>query len=450
MRTELAALFRLGLPVALANFGYMAMGLLDTAMVGHMEQGADEALAAVGLGNVLFMGVHHFGMGVLLALDPLISQAVGARDEAGIRRNIQRGLILALALSIPLAALLVPAWFWMELLDQPASVIPTARDYVWWSLPSMAVFLGMNVLRTTFQALHHLRPLILVVLLANILNAFLNWVFIYGHLGFPPMGARGSAMASTIGRAFQFVAALVIAWPMLRPYLRGSWRLSFALRPLLRILRLGLPIGFQVSFELLAFASALIFMGWIGKTAQAGHQVTIQLAAFAFMLPLGLSQAASVRVGCAVGKRDHAALVSAARVALLSTSLLMLGWAALFLLLPGPLASLFTQDPAVLAIATTLIPIAGAFQLVDGLQVVAAGCLRGMADTLWPMFLYMVGFWFVGAPVGLWLAFGESGRGPDGWPNGLWWGLAVGLTFASTVLILRIRSMVRTLTPRVE
>jgi MATE family, multidrug efflux pump len=450
MRTELAALFRLGLPVALANFGYMAMGLLDTAMVGHMEEGADEALAAVGLGNVVFMGLHHFGMGVLLALDPLISQAVGARDEKGIRRNIQRGLILALALSIPLSALLIPAEFWMVLLDQPESVIPTARDYVWWSIPSMAVFLGMNVLRTTFQALHQLRPLIIVVLLANLLNAFLNWVFIYGHLGFPAMGARGSAMASSIGRWFQFLAALLIAWPMLRPYLRGSWRASFKLRPLLRVLKLGMPIGFQVSFELLAFASALLFMGWIGKTAQAGHQVTIQLAAFAFMLPLGLSQAASVRVGYAVGKRDHKALISSTRVALLSTSVLMLGWGALFLLLPGQLAGLFTRDPAVLAIATTLIPIAGAFQVVDGLQVVAAGCLRGMADTLWPMFLYMIGFWFIGAPVGLWLAFGESGRGPDGWPNGLWWGLAVGLTFASTVLILRIVRKVRTLAPRVE
>ncbi len=450
MRTELQALLRLGLPVALANFGYMAMGLLDTAMVGHMDHGADAALAAVGLGNVVFMALHHFGMGILLALDPLISQAVGARDEPGIRLNIQRGLVLALVLSLPLSALLVPAEFWMQLLDQPPTVIPVARDYVWWSLPSMAVFLGMNVLRTSFQALHHLRPLITVVLLANLLNAFLNWVFIYGNLGCPAMGARGSALASSIGRWFQFLAALLIAWPLLRPYLRGSWRKAFLLRPLVRILKLGIPIGIQISFELLAFASALLFMGWIGPTAQAGHQVTIQLAAFAFMLPLGLSQAASVRVGYAVGAGDHKALVAATRVALMSTSVLMLGWGALFLCWPGPLASLFTHEPEVLALATILIPIAGAFQVVDGLQVVAAGCLRGMADTVWPMFLYMIGFWIIGAPAGLYMAFGTSGRGPGGWPNGLWWGLAVGLTFASTVLILRILYKIRTLAARIE
>ncbi|MEZ5987928.1 MAG: MATE family efflux transporter [Planctomycetota bacterium] len=451
LRQEYGSLFRLAVPVATVNLLLMAMGLVDTAMVGFLDEGAGRALAAVGVGGLLFMLVHHVGLGVLLALDPLLSQALGARDEPRFRLGLQRGFVLAALWSLPSMALLVPAGTWLELLAQDADVIPGARTYVLWSIPGLMPMLGFQVLRISLQSMHRLRPLLLMLVLANLLNALLDWLLIYGRWGFPALGIEGAALASTLCRWFQFACTMLFAWPLFRPYLRGSWRRAFAPGPLLRTVRLGLPLGGQITAEFLAFASVMLFMGWIGEDAQAAHQVTINLAAFAFMLPLGLGMAASVRCGHAVGRGDAEGLRRSVQAALGMSLLTMLASMLCFLLVPQLLAALFTDDGEVLAVAVQLIVIAGLFQLGDGIQVVAAGCLRGMGDTHGPLLVNLLGFWLCGAPCGLLLAFPALRAGRLGWPlddagadpTGLWWGLAVGLFVVAAVLVLRIALRLR-------
>lgn len=430
-RPQLTSLARLALPIVVVQVGLMAMGVADTVMVGRV---GPTDLAAVALGNLYFFTVIVFGMGVLMALDPLVSQAVGARDRLAVARGLQRGLVLAVVLGVLSSLLLVPGELVFALLRQPPDVVPVAARYAWASIPGTFPFLFFVVFRQTLQAMEHMVPVVWTIVAANLANLFLNWVFIFGNLGVPAMGTVGSGWASSIARAFMVVVLLAASWPVLGPFLRTFRPRALALRPLVRMVRLGAPIGIQFQLELGVFAVIALMMGWMGTTAMAGHQVAINLASFTFMVPLGVSQAAAVMVGQAVGRGDEGGARRSAGAGLVLGGGFMLLTAAAFLLLPEVLAGFYTEDGGVLEIAVLLIPVAGVFQVFDGIQVVASGVLRGVGDTRAPMVVNLLGFWLVGFPVSVWLGFfTEAG------PVGLWWGLLAGLGAVAVLLLVRVR-----------
>jgi multidrug resistance protein, MATE family len=432
---ELRSLTRLALPIVAVQVGLMMMGVVDTLMVGRVSAAA---LAAVALGNIYFFAVAIFGMGVLFSLDPIISQAVGARDEPGIARGVQRGLILALVLAalslIPLLAV-EPL---ITLLRQPADVVPMASGYVHAATPGILAFFAFIVLRQTLQAMDLVRPIVLVITAANLVNVALNWVLVFGRLGFPALGPVGTGWASSVSRWTMLFLLVVLTLPVLGRYLRPAGREVLRLRPLGRMLRLGAPVGAQLELEMGAFAAVALIMGWIGTAEMAGHQVAINLASLTFMVPLGIAQAASVRVGQAVGRSAPAAARGSALAALIAGGAFMTLTAVLFLTMPEGLTALYTREPAVVLVAVALIPVAGVFQVFDGLQVVAAGVLRGIGDTTAPFLANLVAFWMIGIPVGLFLCF----RTPAG-PVGLWWGLVAGLAAVAVFLVVRVRVRMR-------
>lgn len=439
--SEFRPVLRLAFPLVVVQVGIMAMGVADTVMVGRISA---TALAAVALGNIYFFAVSVFGTGVLMALDPLVAQAVGARDEPAIARGVQRGFLIAMALAVVASVLLLPGEWVLAWLRQPPEVAALAAEYVRAVIPGMFPYYAFVVLRQSLQAMGRTTPIVLSIVAANILNVLLNWVLIFGKLGLPALGVVGSGWATSGSRWFMAIMLLAISWRELRPYLLPVRAEAFQPRPLLRMIRLGAPIGVQNQLEYGAFSAVGILMGWIGTDAMAGHQVAINLASLTFMVPLGISAAAAVLVGQAVGRGDMEAARRSARASLVCGAAFMSCTAILLLSIPETLARLYSTQPEVILVAGLLIPLAGVFQVFDGLQVVAIGVLRGTGDTRTPMLVNVLGFWLIGIPIGAYLGF-RLGAGPQG----LWWGMVIGLAAVATVLLLRVRARLGQEVPRV-
>ncbi len=439
---DLRALVRLAVPIVIVQVGAMLMGVVDILFVGHVSAGE---LAAASLGNLYIYGLQSFGMGVVWAVDPVVSQAMGARDHEAAALGIQRGLVLGLLLGVATTLACWPAGAVFALLRQPAEVIPRAAAFVSTSAVSLGAMLLYLTVRGSLQSMKQTRAMIGTILAGNLLNIALNWVFVFGRLGFPAMGAVGSALSSAISRYVMLALLLMLSWRHMRPMLR-PWRAETLRRaPLLRMLRIGLPIGLQNSVEFTTFGAISIFAGWFGAEAIGGHQVAINLASLMFMVPLGVGSAASVLVGHAIGEGDqpHARRVAAS--ALLVGAGFMALSAVVLLAVPQLLANAYSSVPGVVAMAATLIPIAGVFQVFDGLQVVAAGVLRGAGDTRASLIANMLGFWLVGMPVSLWLGF-KAGMGV----TGLWWGFVAGLAAVAVFLVIRVRVLLSRPVRRLE
>ena len=418
---ELADLLRLAVPVVVVQVGLMLMGVVDSIMVGHLSAAA---LASVALGNMYFMGLAIFAMGVLMALDPLVAQAVGAEDHAAIARALQRGLVLALGLTVPCGALLLTAQPFLTWIGEPREVVPAAALFARIMIPSVAPFLAFVVFRQTLQAMGRMRAIVMIIVLANLLNGLLDWMLIFGRLGAPAMGVAGAAWATTVSRWAMFAGLIALSWKDLRPHLvplrpeLGHWR------PLARMFGLGFPIGLQFLLEWGVFGTVMLLMGRLGTVPVAAHQIAINVASLTFMVPLGVAAAAAVLVGHAVGRGDARAAARAARAALATGVAFMSLMALLLLAFPVPLAKLYSRDVAVIALAATLLPIAGTFQIFDGIQVVSIGILRGLGDTRAPFVIAVLGFWLLGFPVSPpgW-GFAPRWRRP-GCGGGWWWGLS--------------------------
>ena len=430
-REHRRATVRLALPVVVIQVGMMAMGVVDTIMVGHLSA---RALAAVALGNLYFFGLAIFAMGTLMVLDPVVAQAVGARDEPAVARGIQRGVLLAALLTVPAVLLLLLAGGFMTLARQPAEVVPLASAYAVRLAPGVLPFFVFVVFRQSLQCMRVTAPIVVAIVVANLANAALNWMLIFGRFGAPAMGVVGSAWATTASRWLLALLLVLLVRRRLAPYLWPLRPEIWERAPLGRMLRLGLPIGCQVLLEFGAFAVVALMMGWLGTREMAGHQVAINLASLTFMVPLGTADAASVLVGQAVGRGDPAGARGASASALLCGAGFMCLTAVAFLTAPDFLARLYTTDVAVLAVAAALIPLAGVFQVFDGLQAVAGGILRGLGETRVAMLVNLLGYWGLGLPVS-WLLGFHLGLGPAG----LWWGLVIGLAVVATVLLTRVR-----------
>lgn len=440
VRAELGDLLRLALPVIALQLGMRAMGTVDMMMVGHVSQ---TALASVAVGNAWFWFPCMFGIGFLLATDPLFSQAVGARDDAAIARTMQRGLLWAAVVTVPLVAVVWQADTVLAWSEQPEGILPGATLYARiasWSLFPVLVY---GVLRQALQAHSELRALLITILLANGVNALANYALVFGHFGFPPMGVEGAAWATVFSRSCMPILLLAVAWPRLGPLVRSFADREIRRRAIqwggmLRVARVGLPIAVQLSIEVGVFAATTILVGRLGEVPVAAHQITLDLASVTFMVPMGLGVAASVRIGRAVGRGDMPGMRRSAKVTFATTTVVMLVLAAVLFLAADHLPRAYTDDLEVIAFAALLLPIAAVFQLVDGLQTAATGVLRGVGETRLPMIVNLVGFWLVGFPFGCWLTF-DLGLGAAG----MWWGLLAGLSAVAAGLLIVARLKLR-------
>lgn len=434
-RDEMRATLRLAVPVTAVEIGLMLMGTVDTMFAGRVS---GLALASVAMGHAYLWVVAILGIGILMVLDPIVSQAVGAGDETALARGVQRALVLVIPLAVLSGALLSCGESVFAFLRQPPDVIPIASRFARASIPGMLPLYAFIVLRQTLQARHRVAPIVVAIVVANLVNLLLNWMFVFGRLGAPALGPVGTAWANSVARWVMFLTLLALTWRELRPFLLPIRRDAFAVRPLLRMLGIGIPIAIQYELEVNAFAVVAVMMGWIGATQMAAHQVSISLAALTFMVPLGVSAAAAVNVGRAVGRGDAAEVRRAAGAALVVGVGFMALSGLAMLTVPRLLARVYTGDPAVLAVAAALIPLAGLFQVFDGTQVVAVGILRGTGDTRTPMIINVLGFWLLGVPVSWYLGV-HLARGPVG----LWSGFVVGLAAVAAFLLLRVRVRLR-------
>jgi len=440
VRRDLLPTLRLAWPVIVAELGWMFMGVVDTLMVGRV---APEAIGAVGLGTILYFTAAVFGMGLLLGLDTFVSQSYGAGNLRECHRWLRDGVHLAMLATVPLMAItfaLVAAMPVMGLHpDVLALTVPFVTVEAWGSLP----LLLYAAFRRYLQALGVVRPVMITLVAANLVNAGANWVLIYGNLGMPAMGVTGSAWATNLARVFMAVSLLLL---ILRhehthkvglfdvPFLRVEWdRLA-------RLLRLGAPAATQLTAEVGVFGAVAALAGRMDPMALAAHQVALNMASVAFMVPLGLASAGAVRVGHAIGRRsvDGAASAGGAVITLALGFMAVSGL--IFIAAAEPLVRLFTDDAAVVATGVLLMRVAAAFQLFDGLQVVTTGALRGLGDTRTPMFTNLVGHWLISLPiaavVGITLGYGVVG---------LWVGLCVGLTLVGLFLLGVWRHHIRVL-----
>jgi len=436
---ELRASTRLALPVIAVQLGIMLMSTVDTAMLGHLSA---EALASAAIAHVVSITLLMFGAGTLSALDPLVSQAFGAGDRRAAGGHLQRGLVLAVALSLPVSLLMIDIGPLLRALGEPPGVAAGATLYLRLLIAGNLPLLLFHALRQSLQAMSVVRPSLYAIAAANLVNGLANYALIFGRWGCPRLGAPGSACATSAARWAMFLWLLLAARRPLRERmeglsgwrgLRGVWRRTGGWRPMARLLRIGIPIGLHVTIELLLFVAIALFMGRFGTEAIAGHQVAILLCSVSFMVPVGIAGAAMTRVGNAIGRADLPAARRTAAVCLGLDAGIMSLFAALFALAPRQLAALFTDDPAVIAAAARLLPIAAAFQVFDGTQAVSAGILRGTADTALPAAGAVVGYGLLALPAAWLLAFGY-GLGP----RGLWWGATLGLAIVALLQVARI------------
>lgn len=436
-RKEIGELLRLAVPIVLGQVGLLLMGVEDAVMVGRL--GA-LPLAAVGIGNVFFFGVLILAFGILQALDPLISQAHGAEDEVELRSYFRMGLWATLLLFVPYAVLFLSSESILLFLGQTPTVSHLAAVYLIRLIPGLLPFLGFFAIRQVFVARGLLRPVLLSVLVANVLNIALNFVLIYGVGGWGGWGVAGSAWSTTIGRlAMPGFLILAVGRKEFSAMLWGEVRPEISLsRGFATLFRIGIPIGLHMGLEMWAFNAAAFWIGHLGEIPLAGHQVALNIASLSFMVPMGMGAAAATRVGQAIGRGDSAGVIAVSRAALWIGGGVMVFFAALFIALPELLARAYSNHLEVVVAAALLIPIAGFFQIFDGLQAVAAGILRGAADTHMIAIVNFISYWMIGLPFGWYIAT-RFGLGP----RGIWWGLTLGVVLVALLLLWRVRLRLR-------
>ena len=424
-QTELRAMLALATPLVLTELGWMAMGIVDTMFVGRVSA---EAIGAVSLGTSVFYAIAIFASGLLLGLDTLVSQSYGAGDLDDCHRSLVNGIWLALLL-IP--GVMGAVWLfvpWMARFGINASVLRETAPYIRalnWSAPPLLLFFA---LRRYLQSIGVVRPILLVLVTANVVNVAGNWIFVFGNLGAPRLGAEGSGWSTCISRVYMLAALLIIIWRRDPKAFAVSWRPDFS--RIGRLLKLGLPAAGQIGLETAVFATVTILIGKLSADILAGHQIALTVVSTTFMMPLGISSAAAVRVGHAIGRREPQGASRSGWTALALGAGVMSVAAVTLHSFPEAIARLFTPAAGIIAAAGPLLRVAAFFQLFDGLQVTATGALRGMGDTRTPMLCHFAGYWILGLPMGAFLCFRES-FGALGW----WMGLSAGLIIIGSILL---------------
>ena len=438
-RREFFALMAIGIPMGLTQLIQFSINTIDVLMVGRL---GPEFLAGASLAHVIFYAMFLMGFGPAMAVSPMVSQALGAdpdnTDDA--RRSVRMGL-WAIAIVIPILSLVF--FFTEEItlaLGQPAGPAALAEPYVLALAPGLPFALGVIALRNFLAAIERTRAPLVFIIVTTILNAFLNWLLIYGNWGFPRLELVGAGIASSISHAAGFF--LLVAYINTEKVSRRFELFKNFLTPcwvrLREITQLSWPIGLTMFFEAMLFNAAVFLMGRIGVDEMAAYQVALNVAALAFMTPLGLSMAGATRVGLMAGAEDREGVRRAAIISILSCVGVIMIFAVPMLLAPMFIAGLYLNadvatNSVVIGLVASFLPIAAAFALFDATQVAANQALRGLKDVRAPMVMTFISYWVIGFPVAAWL-----GLYTELSARGVWVGLLVSLAFAAVLLGARL------------
>jgi len=431
LQKEAGMTLKIGLPVIIAQLLQMSMNFVDTVMAGNLSA---EDLAAVAVGGAVFIPFMMLAAGILMAITPIVAQLVGGRNLDEIGANVRQGLWLSLILAVPIFFLIRNLEIVMHFLDVTPSIIPLAQGYL--DAISWGVFgiSGYMALRFFNEGMSVTRPAMYFAGLGVLVNIPANYVFMYGKLGFPELGAIGCGYASALVGYVMCIGMLVFTMNH-KPYDRfnifSTWRLP-EWTYLKEILQVGIPIGLSSTMEVTMFALVSLLMGSLSATAVAGHQVAINFSAMTFMVPFGLSTAITTRVGNAIGKGKMPEARLRGYVGIGLATGFMSITAVIMYLFPDWITSMYTHDADVQNVAISLLYMAAIFQISDGLQVSGYGALRGLKDTTIPMVVNFIAYWMVGLPLGYYLGI-TRGIGPQG----LWMGLIAGLTIAAILHNIR-------------
>jgi multidrug resistance protein, MATE family len=422
----------------MAEIGWMSMGIVDTMMVGRLPDSAT-AMGAVSLGSNTFFVLALFGGGLLLGLDTLVSQAFGAGEREDCHRSLVNGIYLSIALTPLLAA---PVWLLPGLLKGMGVAsallglaIPYSKALAYGLFPLLLYF----AVRRCLQAMNMVKPVAFALITANIINALGNWVLIYGKWGAPAMGAVGSGWSTDFARVY--MAAVLVGYLLWYDRRHRTELLKtpvdIDLGRIRQLIVLGFPAAMQITLESGVFALVTALIARLGAIPLASHQIALNTVAFTYMVPLGISSAAAVRVGQAIGRKSPAGVRDAGGTAIFLGAGFMLMASAVLLIFPRWIARMYTPDESVIRSAITLLAAGAAFQLFDGIQTVATGALRGLGDTRTPMLCHFTAYWIIGLPLGSWLCF-RLGWGAFG----LWAGLSLALILIGVVLLFVWRGAV--------
>ncbi|WP_339703404.1 MATE family efflux transporter [Algoriphagus aquimarinus] len=435
IRDHFKITFILAFPVVLSQLGQVLVGVADSMMVGRM--GA-VPLAAASLGNSIFFVILMFGMGISMGITPLVSVAEGKGKFKRIGHLFQHGLWINIATAVILTVVVVGLSQGLHFLNQPEEVVILTIPYLYIITASLLPFMIFQSFKQLAEGISQTKQAMYVTIFCNVVNVFLNWVLIYGNLGFPEMGLNGAGIATLISRVLMPI--------MMGLYVMRSKRYSVfnlqlglgKLRFLLlnRILKIGVPTGFQFIFEVSAFSAAAIMMGWIGVNALAAHQIAINLASVSYMMVSGLSTAGMIRVSNQIGRNNFKTMREAGMMVFGMALVFMAITGFIFILMRSYLPTLYIDNDEVVAMSASLLIIAGMFQLSDGIQVAGLGVLRGMEDVQFPTVITLVAYWVIGLPLGYFLAF-ELGMAE----KGIWYGLLIGLSITAIVLFYRFHKL---------
>jgi MATE family multidrug resistance protein len=428
-RKELGPTLRLAAPLAMAELAWMIMGFVDTVMAGRIDAAS---IGAGGVGSMLFFPIVISGTGLLYGMDTLVAHAFGAGDEHDTRRTLIAGLWLCLAIAPVVIAMLLLTLPLLRAAGTNPEVMSRLGPFVKALAWSVAPLLVYNALRRYLQGNNIVRPITIAAVSANLINFAGNWVLMYGNWGAPRLGLLGSGISTAIAR-FYIAIFLGIVLLLHEGGFRGklfylSWRPDW--RRMRRLLVLGTPAAAQIGVEGAVFGVVSVLAAQLDAVSLAAHTIGVNVIAITYMVPLGISSAAAVRVGHAFGRRDREGVRVAGWTALALGALFMSGAGLAFLLAPRAIARLYTPDAAVIAVSANLLWIAAFFELFDGVQIVATGALRGVGDTRTPAIAHFIGYWVFGMPVAYLLCFRY------GWGvRGIWVGLTVALILIGAALV---------------
>ncbi len=431
---EIKKTIHLSIPIVVGQLGQMLMGVVDNIMVGKL--GAIP-LAAASIANSLFMLIMVVGFGLTMAVTPLTAMACGAGKDKECGVVLRQGILVNLLSGMILCALTFVLSEAIPYLNQPPEIVAPASLYMKILGVSILPLMLFQSFRQFAEGVSFLKPAMVIMLLANIVNIIGNWIFIYGNLGVPALGLTGAGIATTGSRVFMAIALMVVVTRSSKmrrfdPFLNFG-KIDFPM--IRRLLSIGIPAGLQYFFEVSAFSASAIMIGWMGTTALAAHQIALNIAHISFMVAMGISSAATIRVSNAVGRRDIHGTRMAGFSAAVLCALFMASAGLLFILFRYFLPTLYISDKAVIDIAASLLIIVAFFQISDGTQAVGIGILRGMTDMKIPTLITLVAYWLMGLPSGYVLAFGF-----DMGIFGVWYGLLISLTASGLFMMMRFHA----------
>ena len=441
LKTHIKETFKLALPISFGQLGHIMMGVVDSIMVGKVGYAS---LAAAALVNGLFFLVLVLGIGMSVAATPLIAIAKGEgkKDECG--KVLNQSLVVNLTFSLVLIIGIFSLSLFIPYMNQPPEVTKVAVSYMQILTASIIPFIIFQTYRQFLDGLEMPNAPMVIALLANILNAFLNWVFIYGNLGSPALGLFGAGIATTGTRWVMAISLMVFTLKYKRV---AEFNPALKIKPInysmiKKIVGMGLPIGFQYLLEVACFTFSTIMVGWLGSKQQAAHQIALNLASLTYMIMLGIAAAGTIRVGNAMGKKDIRQVRLSGFSAIGMGASLMLFFAIILISLKNILPAYYNSNPDVISYASSLLILAAFFQLFDGLQATSIGVLRGLTDVKIPLYVSIFSYWIIAIPISFLLGF-HFKLGVFG----IWIGLSVGLVIIGTTMLARFNKKSKDIIP---